>query len=103
MSGISSLQTPPLTPPTNSTELDTRPPSPKLIIRASNCENMTEFFFLRYTGLNNSDQKRLQEDEDRLLAVILQNLIAFMVMMNVSKDRLRQKVSAWEKFVEVLI
>lgn len=47
----------------------------------------------RYTGLNNSDQKRLQEDEDRLLAVVLQNLIAFMLMMSVNKDRIRQKVA----------
>ncbi|XP_022664675.1 MAP kinase-activating death domain protein-like isoform X3 [Varroa destructor] len=46
----------------------------------------------RYTGLNNSDQKRLQEDEDRLLAVVLQNLIAFMLMMSVNKDRIRQKI-----------
>ncbi|CAF4348552.1 unnamed protein product, partial [Rotaria sordida] len=37
----------------------------------------------RYNSLSNSDRKRLELDEDRLLAVMLYNLIAFMVMMRV--------------------
>ncbi|CAF0729996.1 unnamed protein product [Rotaria sordida] len=46
----------------------------------------------RYNSLSNSDRKRLELDEDRLLAVMLYNLIAFMVMMRVSKDEIRRKV-----------
>ncbi|CAF2650409.1 unnamed protein product [Rotaria sp. Silwood2] len=46
----------------------------------------------RYYSLSSSDRKRLELDEDRLLAVMLYNLIAFMVMMRVSKDEIRRKV-----------
>ncbi len=31
-------------------------------------------------------------DEDRLLAVMLHNLIAFMIMMRVSKEEIRRKI-----------
>ena len=45
-----------------------------------------------YYSLSSSDRKRLELDEDRLLAVMLHNLIAFMLMMRVSKDEIRRKV-----------
>jgi hypothetical protein len=50
------------------------------------------FFFLSYYSLSNSDRKRLELDEDRLLAAMLYNLIAFMIMMRVSKDEIRRKI-----------
>jgi hypothetical protein len=45
-----------------------------------------------YYSLSNSDRKRLELDEDLLLAVMLYNLIAFMIMMRVSKDEIRRKI-----------
>ncbi len=45
-----------------------------------------------YYSLSNSDRKRLELDEDRLLAVMLYNLIAFMIMMRVSKEEIRRKI-----------
>ena len=46
----------------------------------------------RYYSLSNSDRKRLELDEDPLLAVMLYNLIAFMIMMRVSKEEIRRKI-----------
>lgn len=34
----------------------------------------------------------MELDEDRLLAVMLYNLIAFMIMMRVSKEEIRRKI-----------
>ncbi|CAF3868387.1 unnamed protein product [Adineta steineri] len=46
----------------------------------------------RYYSLSDSDRKRLELDEDRLLAVMLYNLIAFMVMMRVSREEIHRKI-----------
>ncbi|ELU16417.1 hypothetical protein CAPTEDRAFT_163503 [Capitella teleta] len=46
----------------------------------------------RYHSLGDSERKRLEYDEDRLLAVMLYNIVAFMIMMNVSKNEIRRKV-----------
>ncbi|CAF1310773.1 unnamed protein product, partial [Didymodactylos carnosus] len=46
----------------------------------------------RYNSLANPERKRLELDEDRLLAVMLYNLIAFMIMMRVSKEEIRRKI-----------
>ena len=46
----------------------------------------------RYNLLGLAERKRLELDEDHLLAVMLYNLIAFMVMMRVSKDEVRRKL-----------
>jgi hypothetical protein len=46
----------------------------------------------RYSQLGGGERKRLELDEDHLLAVMLYNLIAFMVMMRVSKDEIRRKI-----------
>ncbi|CAF0724283.1 unnamed protein product [Brachionus calyciflorus] len=46
----------------------------------------------RYSQLGNAERKRLELDEDHLLAVMLYNLISFMVMMRVSKDEIRRKI-----------
>ena len=53
---------------------------------------MLSFVVFRYFSLSNSDRKRLELDEDRLLAVMLYNLIAYMVMMRVNKDEIRRKI-----------
>jgi hypothetical protein len=45
-----------------------------------------------YYSLSNADRKRLELDEDRLLAVMLYNLIGFMIMMRVSKEEIRRKI-----------
>ena len=42
--------------------------------------------------MSDSDKKRLEQDEDRLLGVLLYSMIAFMVMMRVSKNEVRRKV-----------
>ncbi|XP_033645773.1 MAP kinase-activating death domain protein-like isoform X6 [Asterias rubens] len=46
----------------------------------------------RYDSLTPSEKKRLEEDEDKLLADILSNAIAFMVMMKVPKPEVKRKV-----------
>ena len=48
--------------------------------------------FDRYNSLGDSERKRLEYDEDRLLSVMLYNMVAFMVMMRVSKNELKRKV-----------
>ena len=42
--------------------------------------------------MSSSDRKRLELDEDRLLAVMLYNFTAFMIMMRVNKDEIRRKI-----------
>lgn len=46
----------------------------------------------RYNLLGNAEKKRLELDEDHLLAVMLYNLISYMIMMKVNKDEIRRKV-----------
>lgn len=46
----------------------------------------------RYKSLGESERKRLEYDEDRLLAVMLYNMVAFMTMMGVSKNEVRRKI-----------
>ena len=38
----------------------------------------------RYLSLGEHDRKRLEDDEDRLLATLLHNMIAYMLMMKVN-------------------
>lgn len=38
---------------------------------------------LRYLSLGDHDRKRLEDDEDRLLATLLHNMIAYMLMIKV--------------------
>ncbi|KAM7165298.1 MAP kinase-activating death domain protein isoform 5-T11 [Macrochelys suwanniensis] len=46
----------------------------------------------RYLSLGEHDRKRLEEDEDRLLATLLHNMLAYMLMMKVSKNDIKKKV-----------
>lgn len=46
----------------------------------------------RYLSVGDHDRKRLEDDEDRLLATLLHNMIAYMLMMKVSKNDIRKKV-----------
>ncbi|XP_042532524.1 MAP kinase-activating death domain protein isoform X15 [Dipodomys spectabilis] len=46
----------------------------------------------RYLSLGEHDRKRLEDDEDRLLATLLHNLISFMLLMKVNKNDIRKKV-----------
>ncbi|XP_009301573.2 MAP kinase-activating death domain protein isoform X37 [Danio rerio] len=46
----------------------------------------------RYLSLGDHDRKRLEDDEDRLLATLLHNMIAYMLMMKVGKNDIRKKV-----------
>lgn len=46
----------------------------------------------RYLSLGEHERKRLEDDEDRLLATLLHNMIAYMLMMKVSKNDIRKKV-----------
>uniref|UniRef100_A0A8D3ECV3 MAP kinase-activating death domain protein n=1 Tax=Scophthalmus maximus TaxID=52904 RepID=A0A8D3ECV3_SCOMX len=46
----------------------------------------------RYLSLGEHDRKRLEDDEDRLLATLLHNMIAYMLMMKVTKNDIRKKV-----------
>lgn len=47
------------------------------------CLQLIYFFFCRYFSLGEHDRKRLEDDEDRLLATLLHNMIAYMIMMKV--------------------
>ncbi|XP_059387151.1 MAP kinase-activating death domain protein-like isoform X8 [Carassius carassius] len=46
----------------------------------------------RYLSLAEHDRKRLEDDEDRLLATLLHNMIAYMLMIKVNKNDIRKKV-----------
>ncbi|KAM7085775.1 MAP kinase-activating death domain protein isoform 38-T42 [Molossus nigricans] len=46
----------------------------------------------RYLSLGEHDRKRLEDDEDRLLATLLHNLISYMLLMKVPKNDIRKKV-----------
>ncbi|XP_053881570.1 MAP kinase-activating death domain protein isoform X36 [Malaclemys terrapin pileata] len=46
----------------------------------------------RYLSLGEHDRKRLEDDEDRLLATLLHNMLAYMLMMKVSKNDIKKKV-----------
>ncbi|KAK3861391.1 hypothetical protein Pcinc_032642 [Petrolisthes cinctipes] len=46
----------------------------------------------RYNNLSDSERKRLEHEEDRLLSTMLYNLVAFMVMVNVRKEDIKRKV-----------
>ncbi|KAM8813910.1 MAP kinase-activating death domain protein isoform 27-T32 [Rhynchonycteris naso] len=46
----------------------------------------------RYLSLGEHDRKRLEDDEDRLLATVLHNLISYMLLMKVNKNDIRKKV-----------
>lgn len=46
----------------------------------------------RYKSLSDSERKRLEHDEDRLLSTMLFNLTAILVMLNVQKEELKRKV-----------
>ena len=43
-------------------------------------------------GLCESEKKRLEHEEDRLLSTMLFNLVAYMVMMQVNKNEIKKKV-----------
>ncbi|XP_068433461.1 MAP kinase-activating death domain protein isoform X14 [Clinocottus analis] len=46
----------------------------------------------RYLSLGDHDRKRLEDDEDRLLATLLHNMIAFMLMLKLDKNDIKKKV-----------
>lgn len=46
----------------------------------------------RYKCLSETERKRLEHDEDRLLSTMLYNLTAIMLMMNINKNELKRKV-----------
>ncbi|XP_048584586.1 MAP kinase-activating death domain protein isoform X2 [Nematostella vectensis] len=46
----------------------------------------------RYKSLQPVEQKRLEEEEDKLLATTLYNTVAFMVALDVDRDTIRKKI-----------
>lgn len=46
----------------------------------------------RYKSLSESEKKRLEHDEDRLLSTMLYNLTAILVMLNCNKEEIKRKV-----------
>lgn len=46
----------------------------------------------RYNSLGDAEKKRLEYDEDRLLAVMLFNQAGFMLMMRVPKNEIKKKI-----------
>ncbi|VDM46070.1 unnamed protein product, partial [Toxocara canis] len=46
----------------------------------------------RYSGLSESEKKRLELDEDRLLATLLHNLTAYMIMCGTGQKAIQQKI-----------
>lgn len=46
----------------------------------------------RYKSLSDSERKRLEHDEDRLLSTMLFNLTAELVMLNVNKEEIKRKI-----------
>lgn len=46
----------------------------------------------RYKGLSDSERKRLEHEEDRLLSTMLFNLTSILIMLCVGKEEVRRKV-----------
>ncbi|XP_076254391.1 rab3 GDP-GTP exchange factor isoform X5 [Rhynchophorus ferrugineus] len=46
----------------------------------------------RYKGLSDTERKRLEHEEDRLLATILYNLTAVLVMLSCNKEEIKRKI-----------
>lgn len=46
----------------------------------------------RYKSLSETERKRLEHEEDKLLATQLYNLTAILVMLNVNKDEIKRKI-----------
>lgn len=46
----------------------------------------------RYKSLSDTERKRLEHEEDRLLSTILYNLTAILVMLNVNKEEVKRKI-----------
>lgn len=46
----------------------------------------------RYKSLSDSERKRLEHDEDRLLSTMLYNLTAILVMLNCNKLEIKRKI-----------
>ncbi|KAL8566179.1 hypothetical protein ACOMHN_034755 [Nucella lapillus] len=46
----------------------------------------------RYNSLGDGEKRRLEQDEDRLLSVMLYNLVGFMLMMRVPKVEVKKKI-----------
>lgn len=46
----------------------------------------------RYRSLGKLEQKRLEEDEDKVLGTVLFNLTAFMIQVNVDKKEIKRKI-----------
>lgn len=46
----------------------------------------------RYKNLSETERKRLEHEEDKLLATQLYNLTASLVMLNVNKDEIKRKI-----------
>lgn len=45
----------------------------------------------RYHTLSEIDKKRLEHEEDRLLATFLYNMTAFMIMVNIDRTEIKRK------------
>ncbi|XP_023342259.1 MAP kinase-activating death domain protein [Eurytemora carolleeae] len=52
----------------------------------------TDLLMEHYRGLCESEKKRLEHEEDRLLSTMLFNLVAYMVMMQVNKNEIKKKI-----------
>lgn len=50
------------------------------------------FYIVRYNSLGPGDRKRLEHDEDKLLSVMLYNLVSFMIMTRVHKTEIKKKI-----------
>jgi len=46
----------------------------------------------RYQSLSDSEKKRLEHEEDRLLATQLYNVVSFMLMIDCNRQALKQKI-----------
>lgn len=46
----------------------------------------------RYKALSETERKRLEHEEDRLLSTMLYNLTAIMVMLNLNKIEIKRKI-----------
>jgi hypothetical protein len=48
--------------------------------------------YFRYSHLSDTERKRLEHEEDRLLATLVYNVTACMVMVGVARTEVRNKV-----------
>ena len=63
---------------------------------------VAKFFHFRYSALSDSEKKRLELEEDRLLSTLLHNLTAYMIMCGTGQKAIQQVFEVFQILLSFL-